>query len=462
MRFRYLPASLLRLSTIKEMTKSGSFSSCPAMEKSPYLNNSELIAPLSIRMCKNPNSDDLNHQVYSVLKEIIPAFLEQYQIEMSSQLNVQTLSGGLSNHLLTVRPGKVEEDPIELKKSDDNAAPNTILIRIHDADGDEKSGEEEFSLVDRAQENKVSAMLSKYDLAPAFYGRFLNGRLEEFYEDIRPLSHSEMGCYTCTGNENDITREWDGKYNGFTIELAKKLSKLHQLDLENNEDQKLGEIWLRIDEWIKMARQLNANDDDNNDKAIEQMLDLLEREWSWLRAEIGPEKKVVLDDSCQSDAIRYSRDIVFAHMDCQSLNILTPKSRCEKSDEIAIIDYEYAGYNPRAADIGNSFAEFCDMNNLIPDYENEYPSDSCQNIFLSTYIRSNDSDLAKKLDDSQEWGQFLHVMRDEVGKHSLLSHLGWACWSLIQLKTSSIDFDYLRYAQIRVDGYLLFKAKHWP
>jgi len=142
----------------------------------------------------------------------------------------------------------------------------------------------------------------------------------------------------------------------------------------------------------------------------------------------------------------------------------TSTSNDRANQEIRLIDFEYAGMNPRAADIGNTFAEFCGMNNLIPDYEKEYPSEMCQNVFLMNYIRANDDSLAGEIDEMTTDGRdlFLSIMRDDIGKHSLISHLGWACWALIQCKTSTIEFEYVAYAKIRMEGYRFFKSRHWP
>lgn len=459
----------------------------PCTSKVSYLNNADSIAPLQINI--SVNSSSLQEQVYNVLEEIIPSFLAEQS--RPCDLNVQPLTGGLSNHLFTVRCDHeygfavhVDANKIKSTRDEYDLSPSsTILIRIHDSgvkiedrNGNVSSDSlnHQYSIVDREHENKISAALSSQYLAPTFYGRFQNGRLEEFYENIRTLSHTEMGDA------------------GFTVEIARQLGRLHRVYLDeslnktNIEDCCFGEVWGRVDEWIDAINDLYHSGLQNQERL---MFKEIQEEWQWLQREIGPsrtdqsvtklkegEAEIPGGGCIQRRAVQYCRDIVFTHMDCQSLNILTsvtptpssPRSNgkygTQPKQEIRLIDFEYAGMNPRAADIGNTFAEFSNMNNLIPDYGKEYPSESCQNIFLTNYIRANGDVMSKEFLSMTAANRelFLSKMREEIGKHSLISHLGWACWSLIQCKTSTIAFDYVEYAKIRMDGYHFFKARHWP
>ena len=470
-------------------------STCPI--KIPYLNNAHNIAPLQIQLSEKSSS--LQEQVHNVLQEIIPSFLTQES--HPCDLNVQPLTGGLSNHLLTVRyeheHGSVAHVDTNknytIGRDEDISPSSTILIRIHDSGGDVETEDQngnkvndsmnhQYSIVDRDYENGISAALSSQNLAPTFFGRFENGRLEEFYENVRPLSHTEMGT-SCCHDKGD---------SGFTAQIARQLSKLHNVQLhkslkKENGDCCHGDIWGRVDEWIDVINDLYDPGINSQERII---LKEVQEEWQWLQREIGPISidqsvtkleeqgtEVPSKECIERRAVQYCRDIVFTHMDCQSLNILTPVNlpACSSShndgeditpvtQEIRLIDFEYAGMNPRAADIGNTFAEFSDMNNLTPDYENEYPSESCQNIFFLNYLRVNGDAMSEEFHimSAESRELFLAKMRDETGKHSLISHLGWACWALIQCKTSTIQFDYVGYAKIRMDGYRLFKARHWP
>jgi len=504
-----------------------------------YLHNAKLIAPFAIRNFSalldsskfEKQQELLLVEIFNILQEIVPYYLSLWNIEHPNQLVVRTLQGGLSNYLLTVQPRTTAAKEFTLNYNANNQnlegvsskaiIPSTILIRIHEDENASSSSSssscstpqkyhhEHFDLVNRCMENHISAVLSSKGMAPTYFGRFQNGRLEEFFENVRPLIHLEM------------------KSPVFCKEIARKLGKFHNisckdLDWDNGGGGSRsccdgnGVIWARIDEWLQVAKEwYNCSKNNNNNNNNNLILSEISKEWTWLKGqlmEVGPaatrsDRHHHDNENVQNIAKNYCRELVFAHMDCQSLNILTRRQSqtstvnhdsgsgsgsgsttisdfgnnnqdtddnnnnndsCEKINgdyrHLQFIDFEYAGINPRAADIGNTFCEFCDMNNLVPDYAKEYPSDTVQNVFIMSYIRANNDALATKVlnDMSQEDRElFLYTMRQEIGKYSLISHLGWAVWSLIQNKQSSIEFDYIRYAEIRMDGYHMFKNIFW-
>jgi choline/ethanolamine kinase len=105
-----------------------------------------------------------------------------------------------------------------------------------------------------------------------------------------------------------------------------------------------------------------------------------------------------------------------------------------------VIDFEYAGYNPRGYDIVNHFCEW------MYDYHsqesatmklNEYPTLEQQTAFLSSYSGSeNVRELLKEVD---EW--------------KMACHLFWGLWGLIQASQSEIDFDYFYYSMQRISTF---------
>ncbi|XP_027726487.1 ethanolamine kinase 2 [Vombatus ursinus] len=121
---------------------------------------------------------------------------------------------------------------------------------------------------------------------------------------------------------------------------------------------------------------------------------------------------------------------------------------------VRFIDYEYAGYNYQAFDIGNHFNEFAGVNEV--DYS-LYPSRETQLRWLNYYLQAH-KQLCK-----EGWGGTAVTPREveklyvQVNKFALASHLLWAFWALIQNQFSTIDFDFLRYAVIRFNQY--FKVK---
>ena len=474
---------------INQSKASGSHSSFCSTK---YLNNPSIQAPFTIDL--SAPKEVKYEQIFDIIAEITPQFLHKGGISSVEKeklkiedLTIKPLIGGLSNLLFLV------SKPTSINASEEICH---LLVRAHSIDDDEDK-----SLVNRNSENKIMAWLASLqsNAAPTYYGRFQNGRLEEFYDGVRPLTCHEM-------REVPFAR-------AIAIELANMHKRIKNVPAEvlgYDIEQVMatcGEIWKRIDDWIELADLVETEEclnSRNIDKSIQTRLEFAKEEWAWLKSELKTDKNVEhmeleSTSSIERVAAQFCRQIVFTHMDCQSLNILTPKanelissqgeckgdvdvisSSCSDSEAecsemgngdtvacIRLIDFEYAGLNPRAADIANTFCEHCDMNNFKADYEKEYPTSDEQNLFLKVYVQNAAEPIALFLNQHEKgatvaWMEFLEVFREEIGKHSLLSHLSWFVWSLDQFYLSSIDFDYLAYADLRKEGYEFFKNRHWP
>jgi thiamine kinase-like enzyme len=431
-------------------------------------------------------------------------------------LEVKPLLGGLSNELFIVQQrvtsmrsnssysGSSSSSNASSNNDNDNDNDNddhsnnhhtrSVLVRIHPTENN--SG---LEIVNRETENKLVAWLSlanannananananantgptsgsgqgcqsQKNLAPAYYGRFSNGRVEEFYERHVTLSHDDMPAYAA--------------------EIASLLQRMHACqppatvlpNLNHNLNNGGGDIWRAVDKWFGMIA--STRDETSSFGAFD--VQELTTEWNWLRSVLqrqGPAAKKIMnnieeDASIANQAIAFANEIVLTHMDGQSLNLLRPDdslslhpsltSSCETTTEtetepkpLRIIDFEYAGWNPRAVDIANTFCEFCDMNNLQADYDKEYPSDKVQDVFLRSYLGGLQSPSPLEDLSADEQTLFITALQQEIGRYTLVSHLGWAVWSLVQQRLSSIDFDYVAYAQHRMLGYRYFKQKFY-
>lgn len=363
-------------------------------------------------------SSDRTEQILRIASELCPhLFIQSSEEEKKGEgpsFEVKVLTGGLSNELFIV--------------TRKNASAPSVLVRIHPDEGDDEDG-----MVDRDVENHLAAWLSEKGIAPAYYGRFENGRIEEFYENVTPLSSSTMAKYAS--------------------QISVLMAKFHGLKAPNDvlpkPTTRQATVYETLDDWIEKAFALEKKMPNNN----LELLKRLESEWSWLDSEL---QRTSQKDPVQKEALEFIREIVMTHMDCQSLNFLK-----DEKDNIRVIDFEYAGWNPRAVDIANTFCEYCDMNNICADFEQEYPSDAQQDTFLISYIRQAEPSLAEQIEMDAIFGaKFLATLRHEIGRFSLLSHLGWAIWSLIKSKEDSvIDFDYIKYAHHRLDGYQFAKKR---
>jgi thiamine kinase-like enzyme len=239
----------------------------------------------------------------------------------------------------------------------------------------------------------------------------VNGRVEEFYENCRTLSCHEM--------------------NDYAPEIARLMANLHTKTVPDDILRRTqhGDIWDRVYLWLNMVKD-------------EPLAAELKQEWIWLQSVLMEKQET------NSRVDSFCREIVLTHMDMQSLNLLKPTP----TGPLKLIDFEYAALNPRAADISNTWCEHCDMNNLRANYETEYPSELVQTTFLQSYLDA----LNVEYDEV-----FLDQMRLRIGQYTLISHLEWAVWALVQRTLSNIEFDYLAYAKHRMEGYDTFKKRYW-
>jgi thiamine kinase-like enzyme len=400
-------------------------------------------------------------------------------------LEVKPLLGGLSNELFIVQQcvtsirsssscsgssssSNASNNDEDDDNNDDNSNYNNnhtraVLVRIHPAENSDGC-----EIVNREAENKLVAWLSlATNFAPAYYGRFVNGRVEEFYERHVTLSHHDMPDYAA--------------------EVASLLQKMHACQppasvLPNHGGG--GDIWRAVDRWLGMISPDNNDNDVSPSSLGDFDLQELKTEWNWLQSVLkkGHAKPRVHTSGEKEDAstaianqaIAFANEIVLTHMDGQSLNLLRPddshsshpSQTCETDTEtemkpLRLIDFEYAGWNPRAVDIANTFCEFCNMNNLKADYAKEYPSVQVQAVFLRSYLAGLESASPLGGLTVNEQTLFISALQQEIGRYTLVSHVGWTVWSLVQHRLSDIDFDYIAYANHRMLGYHYFKQRFY-
>lgn len=466
-----------------------------------YRDNASAILPVSV----NPHSPSRDDQIRRVAVMLCPSLVHD-EADLSlikpnalnassatslssgmtpsySALSVKPLLGGLSNELFIV--------------SRQDSQPFSVLVRIHpegcftDSHGPpaapfDDSTNSTHSIVDRNIENKLVAWLSQQGMAPIFYGRFLNGRVEEFYRNVAPLSSAEMPLY------GPRIAEAMADFHALQAPSDKVLPKLATCDIENIDDTDQPCRMVMVSQWFQ------AMEDDPYHTVDPDFVATLCNEWEWLQEQLDPKRpQRLLQQSkegsgpsltwAESRAMELIHEEVVTHMDCQSLNILKDASApATVASPIRLIDFEYAGWNPRASDIANTFCEYCDMNNFAADYEQQFPSVNDQNSYLKAYVQRADPSFADELSAAGEeaWEQCLTVLRNEVGRFTLLSHLGWAVWAVLKhneqgnISESEDDddddddnsknndeaggeFDYLKYARLRMEGYEYSRALYF-
>ena len=468
-----------------------------------YRDNADLILDMTLDVHSSSTPECVNGQIWNIVSILCP-FLHHGKEEKNdaiamhdstttlppSSLTIKPLTGGLSNELFIVQT---------------SYSPQGVLVRIHpstssSSDDEDYDDDEEAAFIDRDIENKLVAWLSSQNIGPTYYGRFNNGRVEEFYSNVKPLSCHEMSKYAISIATNLATFH---SLDVPTTIMGPKPTSLEQTCRFNSIDNWFTSVFNKLDKKKKEEEEVSTSnteekknddtdgDNDNDDDIIELSKELY-KEWMWLKESLlqegegdvggggGSSDDSTTTNAIKSKALQFIREIVLTHQDCQSLNILKKDTTTsadkntsstedlEDSLDVKLIDFEYAGYNARSADIANTFCEYCDMNNLCAKYESEYPTEYDQNIFLKTYVKQVDPKLANEIfnssNDEDETSSteekiFLSTLRQEIGRFTLLSHLGWAIWGILKkLEDCVIEYDYIEYTRHRMDGYKLFKS----
>ena len=145
-----------------------------------------------------------------------------------------------------------------------------------------------------------------------------------------------------------------------------------------------------------------------------------------------------IDDKCRETLFGVMRArcdqagsrTVYCHNDIHAGNFLFDR----KNDVLTLIDYEYADYGPRAFDMANMFCEFAGFE---CDYT-RYPTAGLRREFYNAYSMEPEEALA---------------LESEVAAWTPVTHVFWALWAIIQSKFSSIDFDFVGFAAIRMRAF---------
>lgn len=141
----------------------------------------------------------------------------------------------------------------------------------------------------------------------------------------------------------------------------------------------------------------------------------------------------------------------FTHNDLLLANIVHNK----KTGRVTFIDYEYGDYNLTFFDIANHFNEYAGVETV--DYS-RYPDKEYQREWLTIYFNA-----MQGFQSPQEYAKLVENMDEvlkQIGLFSLCSNLFWGVWALVQAEYSTIDFDYVDYANTRLKEYFNKKDKY--
>ncbi|KAF9028401.1 hypothetical protein CPC16_004845 [Podila verticillata] len=258
-----------------------------------------------------------------------------------TQLELDRISGAMTNCIFLVRgpPSEATE-----------GRPRKVLLRVY--------GVGLESLFSRNNELHWLHNLSMMDIGPSLLGIFKNGRFEQYVEST-------------TLTKEDIRNPRTSRH------IAHRMCELHNIvnvfpPPEGTIPQSQG----NIAKWIPLAKEAIEKicTKDPSKRAVMDEFDF--------------EKFLVEVDEVHRELISVHSPLVFAHNDTQYGNILRA---LDEDGELVVIDFEYAGYNTRAFDIGNHFCEWtADYHSDRPSvlHPSRYPTKDEQLNFLEAYVEA--------------------------------------------------------------------------
>lgn len=364
----------------------------------------------------------------SMQRDVLP---DAGEIEaLLTRLIVEPITGGITNTLYkvsglllnnSVKPANAHSFPVD-----------TVLLRVFGAEG----------MIDRDNENSVYAALSAARIAPAYYGRFANGRIEGWMDNMRALATTELSRSNIASG---IAASLANLHVGFAIPA----------DLQTEPS-----LWTQLDDWLNQAEKamFQTKQETAAAEAL-QLAEMIRPELAWLKEQVVS----VIENMNEA--------VVFCHNDMLAANILYD----EHSDRIQLIDFEYGGVNYRAFDIANHFNEYAGgpPDHADPDYT-LLPDTAQQRKFIRTYLQAAATVRAKHHTTQHTVGEDIDInaenlpaivtedhvdaMMPEVQIFLLANHFYWGLWAANQAATEGCAvYDYMQYASKRIQQYWITK-----
>lgn len=253
-----------------------------------------------------------------------------------------------------------------------------LLLRIY--------GPNVLHLIDRDYETSVLARLAHHRIGPRLLGQFRNGRIEQWLESVEVTAQ-------------EIRDPLVSRY------IARRMREFHDyVTLLLPEMGKVSAA-VNLDCWIPALPKERVT------PALKQFLEHIDLYRKYVNGKEG--------------------DFVFCHNDLQYGNLLRTKG--DEHHCLAVIDFEYAGPNPRAFDLANHFIEWMANYHEAPSHTIDaaaYPTFQESQNFLEEYIRFGK--IIDREEDPVVSPQEVKALRDSVDLWRGMSHAQWAIWGIIQ------------------------------
>uniref|UniRef100_H2Y500 ethanolamine kinase n=1 Tax=Ciona savignyi TaxID=51511 RepID=H2Y500_CIOSA len=335
--------------------------------------------------------------------------MENQVLKVDISIDIEHALEGARGILKLVRPAWKEESINH--KVFDNGITNkmfgfhengrksdTVLVRVN--------GNKTEIFLDRKAEVESFELLHHHKCAPLLYCVFNNGLAYQFIKGTTLTPQTVRKDVVCRL-------------------VGQEMARMHKIPLPTDHKPEA--------QTFKLIRKFMGIAFDDSDGPVDTELE------ARLRAEVRELELLLVD---------LNSPLVFCHNDLLVHNIIYN----EEEGNLSFIDYEYAGYNYQAADIGNHFCEFAGIDNA--DFS-LYPDRGLQLRWLRGYLAAYRGLVEDDVSDED-----VEKLYREVNKFALAAHLFWGIWSLVQHKFSQIDFDYKGYSQLRMNEYYKYKEKN--
>ncbi|CAM9340075.1 unnamed protein product [Ectocarpus sp. 8 AP-2014] len=345
--------------------------------------------------------------------------------EMASGFSMRALTGGMTNAVFRCsKPGGKNQ---------------TVLVRSYG-----KGTEMFFS---REVELRAFKLLAERGFGPDLLATLGDGRVEQFLEG-RALGAMDM------------------RKPAISTLIARRMSELHGLDIDVGSRTPV--IFGALETFHAKALQLCG--DVHGGVDVVELGGLAASLRERLESRV-PSKVVFCHNDLQASTFG---NILYNDKSCASAKIPPKLSGPTESPRpvVSLIDYEYAGYNPRGFDVGNHFCEWmADYSTAEPhvlDLE-RYPSPQERRAFSRAYLGAMNGLPHEEVNADE-----VEDLVKEADAYSLASHLLWAMWALLQSKAresskgcfssdaAAPGFDYLTYAAERLRAYRRFSERFLP
>ncbi|XP_038666960.1 ethanolamine kinase 1 isoform X1 [Scyliorhinus canicula] len=309
-----------------------------------------------------------------------------------AQVKLKVFTEGITNKLVAC--------------SVDDSLDDVVLVRVY--------GNKTELFVDRENELKSFHVLHAHGCAPRLYCTFQNGFCYKFIEG------------------SALDPEHVRNPSIFRL-ISRQLAKIHSIHAHNGWIPKPN-LWLKLEKYFTLLPK-EFEDECLHARFLTEVPahQELEEELAWMKKHLSS----------------LGSPIVLCHNDLLCKNIIYN----EKEGRVRFIDYEYAGYNYQAFDIGNHFNEFAGVTEV--DY-NLYPNKNVQLQWLKSYLEALNKYKGLGTEVTNEEVEVLYF---QVNLFALASHFFWGLWALIQSRYSTIDFDFLGYAVVRFRQYFKMKPE---